>query len=387
MNTTYYVQTLVTGMAILLVIQYSFSKQHGERSLHRGIFSALLWSNFALLFFELLLNLVTANTLFPHSRTLLTFIVFTFYLLNPLPGALWILYVLNLLSSRERLRSAHHVFIWAPFALNALLTTASLFGGYSFYIDSQNVYHRGRFFLLMAFFCYVYLVGSFLMVLARRSQIRRKEFFSLAFFPLPLMIGAVIQTLFYGLSVVWLSMTVSLLIIFLDIQDAQVFTDHLTGLSNRRRFDRHFKYLLTTGTAGSSIGGIMVDIDHFKRINDTYGHELGDRALEIVAKLLHESVRKEDLVARLGGDEFAILMEMNDDSISDIIVERIRGNLAVFNSKGTLPFKLQISVGHGIYDQSQGQDSREFLKMIDDRMYEEKIKHHEEAKASDSSCS
>ncbi len=81
-------------------------------------------------------------------------------------------------------------------------------------------------------------------------------------------------------------------------------TDELTGLANHRAFRERLATLLLEAERGRSFVLCLVDIDHFKRINDNHGHPAGDRALAVVAKTLAENVRKVDQVARYGGEEF-----------------------------------------------------------------------------------
>jgi len=85
-------------------------------------------------------------------------------------------------------------------------------------------------------------------------------------------------------------------------------TDWLTGLPNRRSFEFAIEQMIErTRAVGGSFTVMMLDLDHFKSINDTYGHRVGDSALRRIAVRLKEGVRKTDFLARLGGDEFAIL--------------------------------------------------------------------------------
>jgi len=101
--------------------------------------------------------------------------------------------------------------------------------------------------------------------------------------------------------------------------------DHLTGLWNRRAYDDRFDEL--TSTAGAETAVLMVDVDKFKRINDTFGHEVGDTALVTVAEIMLASVRPGDFAARLGGDEFSILLPGASLSLAAEIGERLRANV------------------------------------------------------------
>lgn len=118
--------------------------------------------------------------------------------------------------------------------------------------------------------------------------------------------------------------------------------DPLTGLLNRSAFDS-LRHLLACDTG--PVAFLLVDVDKFKSINDTYGHETGDATLKRVADLLQHSFRADDLCIRLGGDEFAIVLRGEMPGFEQIIKDKIRAiNDALQNPEDRLP-KLSISVG------------------------------------------
>ena len=85
-------------------------------------------------------------------------------------------------------------------------------------------------------------------------------------------------------------------------------TDPLTGLANRRSFDLELRAIATRASRSSPAHLVMADIDHFKRVNDVHGHDIGDEVLRIVGEILLAHVRRDNLVARVGGDEFGLLL-------------------------------------------------------------------------------
>lgn len=115
-------------------------------------------------------------------------------------------------------------------------------------------------------------------------------------------------------------------------------TDMLTGLANRRAFfDR---------AHGAGSGALlMVDADHFKRINDTHGHEIGDRVLVAVAEHLRGSTRKSDVVARMGGEEFAVLLDDATREIAQRVSERISKGVTYHDDDLDAPLQVTLSVG------------------------------------------
>ena len=106
-------------------------------------------------------------------------------------------------------------------------------------------------------------------------------------------------------------------------------SDHLTGVLNRRTFlDRAGRELAREGSPGDQCCIAMVDADHFKAVNDTYGHAVGDAALRAIAGVLQIELRKDDFVGRLGGEEFAVMMLNTCPQVAERISERLRVGVA-----------------------------------------------------------
>ena len=105
-------------------------------------------------------------------------------------------------------------------------------------------------------------------------------------------------------------------------------TDSLTGLPNRRMFlESGLHEIERIKRTGNELWVLMIDIDHFKKVNDTAGHAIGDRVLVAVAKLLSQSIRKVDRVSRLGGEEFAVLITDTNQEGCERVAENIRQNI------------------------------------------------------------
>ena len=151
-------------------------------------------------------------------------------------------------------------------------------------------------------------------------------------------------------------------------------TDPLTGLANRRSLDRQFEAGLSRATQNAgNISVIVLDLDRLKQINDTYGHEAGDRALRAVGSVLRSTVRKNDLCARFAGDEFVVLLW---DCSADYEKRRVRELQAAV---GAYPFEprpgvrvsLSISAGVARFP-VDGDTFEELLAAADERMYHDK---------------
>ena len=118
----------------------------------------------------------------------------------------------------------------------------------------------------------------------------------------------------------------------------------------------------------------MIDINEFKKINDTYGHIVGDKALEDASSILMQSLRKNDFIARYGGDEFAVILEVNSASDLEKTVEHIKENVRKFNFENLMPYRISFSIGYSIFSYEFHMSAEQFLHHIDQLMYIEKEK-------------
>jgi len=127
--------------------------------------------------------------------------------------------------------------------------------------------------------------------------------------------------------------------------EARASTDALTGLPNRRYFDEFCGLLARRRRADDAIGVLMIDIDHFKRLNDTHGHATGDEVLRAVAKAIAAAVRTEDVPARFGGEEFAVLLRDPSPTVAAEIGERVRAAVAALDLDAVGGSAVTVSVG------------------------------------------
>lgn len=161
--------------------------------------------------------------------------------------------------------------------------------------------------------------------------------------------------------------------------------DSLTELPNRQFFVEHLQHMIPlVSRQKKKLGILFLDLDDFKRINDTLGHHVGDRVLQETGKRLLDSIRSSDVLtrtgagkdgttlARLGGDEFTVLLSMIDDAEdASVIAERIRVNLSQPHFYDTHELFTTCSIGLAIYP-NDGEDAEELLKHADMAMYNSK---------------
>jgi diguanylate cyclase (GGDEF)-like protein/PAS domain S-box-containing protein len=149
--------------------------------------------------------------------------------------------------------------------------------------------------------------------------------------------------------------------------------DELTGLYNRRGFQELTEQQLRAATRSKRPASLFfVDLNGMKSINDTHGHEIGDRALVDTAKILTDVFRNSDVVARLGGDEFAVLALECGPRDTGVIIERLSQHVERLNKSGKAPFRLSLAVGSAAFDPARPMDLNELIEEADRRMYADK---------------
>jgi two-component system cell cycle response regulator len=150
--------------------------------------------------------------------------------------------------------------------------------------------------------------------------------------------------------------------------------DPLTQLHNRRYLDGHLKTLVTEAKANTkALSVLMVDVDHFKAVNDTYGHDAGDIILRECAARLRENTRGVDLVARVGGEEFVIVMPDTDRLRAAFIGERLRASIAERPFKVNDDVALRVTASVGLSSLEESEDTPDsILKRADKALYSAK---------------
>jgi diguanylate cyclase (GGDEF)-like protein/PAS domain S-box-containing protein len=150
-------------------------------------------------------------------------------------------------------------------------------------------------------------------------------------------------------------------------------TDELTGLYNRRGFfDLIGHHLKLADRDKKEIFMLYADLDNLKKINDTFGHDEGDKVIVEIANILASTYRESDIIARIGGDEFIVFPLSNTAGRVDSIVSRLHKNIETHNAKAKRSYNLSISAGVSLYDPSSPQTPDELLAQADSLMYEHK---------------
>ncbi len=298
------------GLAVLLVLLPAVGGR-GSRFLlnDQRVFVWMLLTNIAMLALDTGTWLLNGQA-FAGARTLNMAFTTAYYALDPLMSLLYLIFCdIKLGVPKARRRKLLPLYL-IPVAVNLLLTLLSIRGSYLFHIGVDNRYVCGSLLALS------FLLSSALMVVAfyRVMHFSRRKLWldvtsdhritpngvrSLLAFALPPLLGAVAQVWFNQITVAWISTVLSLLIVFINIQNAEIATDALTGILNRRQTDSYLMSLMQSKTKLFTL--IVMDLDHFKQINDQNGHIVGDNALKAMAAVMRDICRKDEFFSRYGG--------------------------------------------------------------------------------------
>ncbi len=153
--------------------------------------------------------------------------------------------------------------------------------------------------------------------------------------------------------------------------EQKIYVDELTGLYNRRRFNRHLDEIVLSSRSGHHAHALFfIDIDHFKAINDSCGHQCGDQLLIQVADLLRKHTRKQDVLARLGGDEFGLILHSCSAEEARRVGEKLLQALGRyrFSWEGRY-FSISASIGYTLIDSGTRMNAEELLRQADAACY------------------
>ncbi len=287
-------------------------------------------------------------------------------------GLLWCLYVeLHVYKDREEISNKIKITI-IPWLVEIIVLTINLFGtGLMFSVSEDNVYSREDGIIIGYVTLVIYIAYSVYLVYNSKTQKLRLHFFPILNFVIPCFIGTVLQLLFYGISTSFVSISIALIFVQMQLYAENAYLDELSGLLNRRYLNG---VLSKKEKIEDSLHGIMMDVNDFKEINDTFGHNAGDRAVRWMGELLLKSVPKSAIVIRYSGDEFvALLPDIEEDGVRSVM-DKIKSNLDKFNSEGKEPFALTVSMGYAKFELDDNQET--FQRKMDDAMYEEKSLYH-----------
>ncbi len=366
---------IIISILLLIMLVSLREKKLSRRNLDQLLFMGLVLSNLFIVLFDSGMWLLD-GTNFLFAKQLNVFCTVMYFILNPLVFFIWVIYTdYKLNRSRKYLVKRMPIYS-VMFFIHLLLVLASFKTKWLFSISASNEYVRGPLFMITILIgmCYLgYAIFLSIKEIRRREwEGHRRAFYYYIVFPVLLLLIMIAQLSMYGLSIVWASITMVLMIIFTNVQKDEISTDYLTGLYNRRSLDNLLDLKISKNRKDSRLFLALIDVDDFKIINDTQGHNVGDMALIQIASILRRVCKDpDDLIVRLGGDEFLIAGERESVYEIEYIRNDLQHRIERFNKRGDRSFHLSISVGFSLFG-GPVKSADDLINEADQRMYAHK---------------
>lgn len=309
-----------------------------------------------------------------------------YFLLQAVVAGLWFVYAMRELKEKWVNKRKFLIPVLLPLILLMLLVVSFGHKGLLFYIDDTNVYHRGPLYLVYPAVCVAYMLAPSFLAFRKAAQhenyVHRSKLITIALFSLIVLPFVLLQCLISSdLPLFSLGYTLAILVVFATQQNLRITIDELTGVSNRSAAMRFLSYKMEgqaeEGQVPLSLYVLMVDIDKFKQINDTYGHVEGDAALVRTANVLKKSVPRNFFIGRYGGDEFIIIGEAAREEEIQEVCEAIHENIEMANYQAMMPYSFTVSVGYAVRNGQIG-TLLDFIKAADVHLYRKKSARRED---------
>lgn len=355
---------IILLFALLLVIVF---KQELNSTKGR-IFRWIIVSTIIMLVLEMLswvLNEIDTTTAYYLNFTF----NFLFIAFNTVVVSLWASYV-DFLIYEDETRLKRRLMYFHPTIIILILSIINIFYPILFRINDGNVYERLQYIWIsfgLTFIMYIYI---FVMVLRNKRYLNNKVLIGVMVFLLLPIIAAFFQLLIYGLLLIWPATAVALIFSYLIFETTSSSRDFLTGAYTRMRAE---EFIINLLKKKKKFAVVMVDLDDFKVINDTFGHHVGDDMLVEMTSILKQVFNKDAIVSRYGGDEFLIVVEGATEGGMQLYRKHIQQLL--INSNSMYAQEQKFSYGVAICNNFDAWNMESIITTADNNMYLDKAKN------------
>lgn len=208
-----------------------------------------------------------------------------------------------------------------------------------------------------------------------RDTVERRKILALGLFPVMILLAGLVQILILPESAVFcLSSAVLMVTFYIEAMDGQISQDPLTKLNNRGQLRRYVHQESNLFREDCDTYIFMLDINGFKKINDTYGHAEGDRALILTADALRAAISSMEsriFLCRYGGDEFTLIMHTDGSETPEQLADRVRETIAESCREAELPYALEMGIGWDKLER-EGDTAQKCIARADQKLYEAK---------------
>ncbi len=360
-----YLLSLLISTSILITINRQENRYHGTYSYFKFVLLATVLLTFLEMFSWVFEGIATGYGFF-LNRVINSILLAS----SALPLTAWFIYLDYRVYDSETMRlKRKHLYV-LPNAMIVVFVAMNFLTPILFTLDSMNHYVRGPLAPLIGIIQLFYLIFYILDMVIRKTTMDdslRNTLILLAIFPI---LGWVLQGLFLGSAFLWPMMNFLVFNSFIVIERDEMFRDVLTNLYSRSQLE---KRVLINLRKNRNFQIVMIDLDDLKGINDRFGHEHGDYALQTLASILSTSIRKTDYAYRFAGDEFMLILNTEKQGVADEVINRIQLKLDLYNKIEDKPYRISMSYGCYFVDASKETSLINIFAQVDERMYKDKF--------------
>ncbi|MBQ6255939.1 MAG: GGDEF domain-containing protein [Clostridia bacterium] len=319
--------------------------------------------------------------LLPKTRFTVAANDFLIYILMGATIYYWLDYVMAYVQVPHRNRPINRFAVIFPFLVSTVvLVLQYIFAPYTLISEARET--MPGFSVYMVVVPDIYLVAILFYTIRKakgeENPLEKQKYIFIGVFPLVVMVGGLIETLFFPhLPIYCFTCLILMLVFYIQAIEVHVSMDPLTNLNNRGQLMRYISQKSNLHPEGRQTYVVMMDIDDFKAINDTYGHAEGDKALVTIANSLKKAVNRYGIPAflgRYGGDEFILIAHPEIKEEIDQLIRVTREEIRQECADSGIPYLLFVSAG---YDElKENQDSvQSCIQRADEKLYQDKKTH------------
>ena len=368
------IETNAFCAVIMGIILYSLFKNYDRQTKQRYYIKAVIAG---LISFICEINWALIESGVLNEPRILNFLTNGCYdIVTVFTGYFWFCFVEVSLDCPNIRKKTFRWFAKIPVFIIIAMVIGSYFKGWLFYIDKNNYYNRGSLVIVHVIMCHLYTLATTIHALVKSFQskvyIKTAEYRILAMFLLfPLVLG-ILQILEPNIPSISIGITLAFLYEYVDLQNLLISVDTLSGLNNRNQLLRYLGSRMKSESEKDKLYVFMLDVNKFKKINDTFGHVEGDMALIRCANALKVANKDtNNFIGRYGGDEFIIIAELDNEEEAKEICKRVNFALADICGKDNVSYDLSFSIGYMPYD-TRMLSIQSFIAAADKKLYEAK---------------
>ena len=373
----YYVEAYLACIFFLSIILFKIAKSVNKdiTTVYLGqiVFVTILY--FAA---EIFWALVDSGIIVSTKPLLYLSNIFT-YLLLSVDAYLWFILSETFQKGKIVEKDIARLLISIPVWISGILCITAYRTGLVFYVDENNTLVGGKLYVILIIVPFGYLIASsfkaFYRAFDKDRYVDRNIYFMIGIFPaMPIILG-VLQAMYWRIPFLCYGAVAAVFYVYLTQMENLISLDPLTQINNKNQMYRYLAKKMREEEPGMSLFILMIDIDHFRAVNEAYNHLEGDKALVRVAEAIKDACqgpRSRFFVSRYGGDEFVVIAEMSYRAEATWLADQIKNNVKRITDSYSTNYDLSVSIGIAQYDYNAPISLQSFIARADSDLYKQK---------------